>query len=391
VSSPETAAPDIGRTLADQLLAERAIPLVAHLAFLVLVVLVVGDQLPLVLLAPWAGSVLAIVLFRAMSGELARETAAPHATIRLVRATMLALGLAWGIGAALAITKLPAIAVAILLLGLLGLLSGGLTTLLADRWAFLLYAAALIAPVLLSLALTDHGMLNDVGLTLVAAIVLLLVRLHRKAHDALIQHLRTTLALQESEARFRRLMESNIIGLGFWDARGTIIDANDEYLRTVGYTREDLAAGKVDFRTMTPPEYAAADTRVLQRMAAGEPVAPWEKELLRKDGSRVSVVVGVAPLKDRIDRGVVFQLDITERKRAEENERTLLRELQSALAEVKTLKGFMRICANCKRVLTEEGGWEQFESYVRSHSGVEFSHGICPDCAQEWTRAAPGA
>jgi hypothetical protein len=105
----------------------------------------------------------------------------------------------------------------------------------------------------------------------------------------------------------------------------------------------------------------------------------------------VAVVVGVAPLKDRVDRGVVFQLDITERKRAEENERTLLRELQSALAEVKTLKGFLRICASCKRVLTEEGGWEQFESYVRTHSGVEFSHGICPDCAQEWTRGAPGA
>jgi hypothetical protein len=77
-------------------------------------------------------------------------------------------------------------------------------------------------------------------------------------------------------------------------------------------------------------------------------------------------------------------LDITERKAAEESQQTLLQELQTALAEVKTLRGFMRICANCKRVLTEQGGWEQFESYVRSHSGVEFSHGICPDCARTW-------
>ena len=54
---------------------------------------------------------------------------------------------------------------------------------------------------------------------------------------------------------------------------------------------------------------------------------------------------------------------------------------------VKTLRGFLRICANCKRVLTEQGDWEQFESYVRSHSGVEFSHGICPDCARKWSNA----
>lgn len=379
-----TSAPDIGRTLADQLLGERAIPLIAHLALLALTVLMVRDQLPLTLLAPWAGAIVAIIAFRTVSWRRARRgTATPQATIRLIRATMLALGLAWGIGSALAIIKLPAIAVSILLLGLLGLLSGGLTTLVADRWAFPMYAAAMMVPVLLSLAVTN-GTLNDVELALVAGIVLLLARLQGTAHDALIEHLRTTLQLQESEARFRRLAESNIIGLGFWDSSGAITDANDEYLRMIGYTREDLAAGKVDFRTMTPPEYAAADTRVLERMAAGERVPPWEKELFRKDGSRVSVVVGVAPLKDRFDRGVVFQMDITERKRAEENERTLLRELQTALAEVKTLKGFMRICASCKRVLTEEGGWEQFESYVRSHSGVEFSHGICPDCAAKW-------
>ena len=74
-------------------------------------------------------------------------------------------------------------------------------------------------------------------------------------------------------------------------------------------------------------------------------------------------------------------LDITERRIAEENQQTLLRELQQALAEVKTLQGLIRICATCKRVLTDEGGWEQFESYVRGHSEVQFSHGICPDCA----------
>src|SRR5205823_12817077 len=68
-------------------------------------------------------------------------------------------------------------------------------------------------------------------------------------------------------------------------------------------------------------------------------------------------------------------VDITDRKIAEENQQTLLRELQTALAEVKTLQGLIKICATCNRVLTDQGGWEQFESYVRGHSDVEFSHG----------------
>ena len=70
-------------------------------------------------------------------------------------------------------------------------------------------------------------------------------------------------------------------------------------------------------------------------------------------------------------------LDITERKHAEET-------LRAALLEVTTLRGYLRVCASCRRVLTQDGEWEQIESYVRRHSEAEFSHGICPDCAREW-------
>jgi len=83
-------------------------------------------------------------------------------------------------------------------------------------------------------------------------------------------------------------------------------------------------------------------------------------------------------------------VDITDRKLAEENQQTLLHELQTALSQVKTLQGWIRICANCKRVLNDAGVWEQFESYVHTHAGVDFSHGICPACAEAWSAAAPG-
>jgi PAS domain-containing protein len=76
-------------------------------------------------------------------------------------------------------------------------------------------------------------------------------------------------------------------------------------------------------------------------------------------------------------------LDITERKGAEEERNQLVLNLQRALADVKTLRGFLPICASCKKIRDDKGYWNQIESYIRDHSEAEFSHGICPGCAKE--------
>lgn len=75
--------------------------------------------------------------------------------------------------------------------------------------------------------------------------------------------------------------------------------------------------------------------------------------------------------------------DITERKRAEAEREKLIRELQNALSEVKTLQGFLPICASCKKIRDDKGYWEQIENYLHKHSEVEFSHSICPECAEK--------
>jgi len=124
--------------------------------------------------------------------------------------------------------------------------------------------------------------------------------------------------LAEREARIRRLVESDIIGIVIWDLDGRLIDANDAFLRMVQYDRDDLAAGLRWF-DMTPPEWqeqhVAHEADEIKTTGA---MQAREKEFFRKDGSRVPVLIGAAAFEGQPDQGVAYILDLTERKRAEE-------------------------------------------------------------------------
>ena len=78
-----------------------------------------------------------------------------------------------------------------------------------------------------------------------------------------------------------------------------------------------------------------------------------------------------------------LSVDITPRKEAERERERLVSDLQQALAEVKTLAGFLPICASCKNIRTDEGYWQQIEAYLSEHSELEFTHGICPVCLEK--------
>ena len=141
--------------------------------------------------------------------------------------------------------------------------------------------------------------------------------------------------LAEREAKIRRLVDANIIGIFIWDLEGRILEANDAFLRMVGYDREDLVSGRVRWTDLTPPEWRDRDERAVAELKTTGTVQPFEKEYFRKDGSRVPVLIGAATFEERRDQGVAFVLDLTERKRAEaearESERRY-REMQMELA-----------------------------------------------------------
>jgi PAS domain S-box-containing protein len=122
---------------------------------------------------------------------------------------------------------------------------------------------------------------------------------------------------KRTEARFRRLVDSNIQGVFFWNACGQITGANAAFLGMVGYTREDLDAGRISWATMTPPEMVEKDQRVLEELAATGICKPFEKEFIRCDGTRLPIFIGAAVFEDDRTQGVCFVHDLSERKKLE--------------------------------------------------------------------------
>ena len=118
--------------------------------------------------------------------------------------------------------------------------------------------------------------------------------------------------LAEREARIRRLVDANIIGIFIWDLDGRIIEANDAFLRMVDYDHDDLVSGRIRWTELTPPEWRDPDVqRWLPELEMTGSLQPFEKEYFRKDGNRVPVLIGVATFEEGGNQGVAFVLDLT--------------------------------------------------------------------------------
>ncbi|XYI02363.1 AAA family ATPase [Sorangium sp. So ce1128] len=132
-----------------------------------------------------------------------------------------------------------------------------------------------------------------------------------------IENARLYADVRDSHARIRRLIESNIIGIFFWDLQGGITDANDAFLRMTGYSRDDLKSGALQWAAIAPLEYCESDARIVEEFKRTGSVTPFENEFIRKDGTRVPVLIGVTLFEQSQETGVAFVLDLSERKHAE--------------------------------------------------------------------------
>ncbi|GHO82529.1 hypothetical protein KSZ_05350 [Dictyobacter formicarum] len=163
-------------------------------------------------------------------------------------------------------------------------------------------------------------------------------------------------ALRQSQERANALMNSNIIGITIIEGE-QIVDANDTFLRMTGYTREDLRAGNMNWRHMTPSEYLDRTFEAHQELATQQSLTPFEKEYVCQDGSRLPVLVGAVVLPHQPRQAIAFVLDNSARKELEQRKDTFLsmasHELRNPLAALKLQTSLLH------RQLARQGTLEQ--------------------------------
>jgi formate hydrogenlyase transcriptional activator len=124
-------------------------------------------------------------------------------------------------------------------------------------------------------------------------------------------------ALADRDAKFRGIYESNIVPVAFWELEGCITNANDAYLSLTGFTRAELEEGKLCCGELTPTDQLHLDKQAIQEAITKGVCTPYEKDYIRRDGRRVPVLIGGGMLPGMPDRGVVFAIDLSERKKTE--------------------------------------------------------------------------
>ncbi len=143
---------------------------------------------------------------------------------------------------------------------------------------------------------------------------------------------RAEAALRESSRLLGRLRDANVLGVVVATEDG-VQEANDAYLDIIGYSREDVAAGRVRWRDITPARWRASDDNALEELRRAGACRPFEKEYTHRDGHHVPVLVGAAAIGWNPLRWVTFTVDLTARQRREQERAELLEREQAALRD----------------------------------------------------------
>ena len=186
-------------------------------------------------------------------------------------------------------------------------------------------------------------------------------------------------ALRESEEKFR--LSPDWITLNRV-SDGMYLEINDGFTKITGYTRDDvIGKTSLELKIWHDPKDRE---RLVASLKDNGFVESLEATFCGKDGR---VIIGLMSARmlhiNKEDIILIIARDITERKQAEAAREKLVMELQEALANVRILRGLLPICAWCKKIRDDQGYWRQMEAYIREHSEADFSHGICPACAQK--------
>ena len=209
--------------------------------------------------------------------------------------------------------------------------------------------------------------------------------LREQAVSELAERRRAEKNLRASEKRFQDIALSSADCI--WE-----MDQQCNYTFATGRAREILGFYPEELRDynfldlLTSQEKVRALDSFMSAVSRREPWVDLEAWLLTKDGRQICLLFNAVPMFDENGallgyRGVAKE--ITDRKHAEAERENLIKELQEALKNIKTLRGLLPICASCKKIRDDKGYWNGLETYIHQHTEAEFTHGICPECMQK--------
>ncbi len=189
--------------------------------------------------------------------------------------------------------------------------------------------------------------------------------------------------------RLQSILEGTNVGTWEWNIQTGETVFNERWAEIIGYTLDEIIPCSIETwqQFANPEDLIGSDKKLEEHFNKEREFYELECRMKHKDGRWIWV----------LDKGKVFSWtedgkpllmfgthqDITEQKQAEFELQKTIRELRQALNEIKTLRGILPICANCKNIRGDKGYWEQVESYVTSHTEAQFTHGICPECVEK--------
>ena len=211
---------------------------------------------------------------------------------------------------------------------------------------------------------------------------LALLMLYRNASHGIRQQAKTEQVLKESEERYRLLYQTAQEGI-LVAQDGMIKFPNPQALKLYDWPEEILT-------TKSLTEFIHEEDRQMvrerhqARLRGEKPPETYPFRIVTQAGEVKWVELRVAPITwENKPAALCFMTDITARKQAQAESEKLISDLKEAMAKVKTLRGLLPVCANCKKIRDDGGYWNRIETYIEDHSEAEFSHSICPECERE--------
>ena len=189
-----------------------------------------------------------------------------------------------------------------------------------------------------------------------------------------------------SEERLKMVLEGSQQGFWDWNIKTNEVQRNDRWAQMLGYTSIKEFENNTDTWTNSvhPDDREAAWASINDHLEGRTDDHTMEYRMLTKDGGH-KWILDHAKIVQRDDKGLPLRMsgthiDISERKKIEQERDELIKSLESALKEIKTLKGIIPICSYCHSIRNDAGAWNELGSYLSKHSDAEFSHGVCPKC-----------